>query len=259
MNVLDELTDFYYSYTDEKGYIGSTENGRLIPYFVVKKTASPIILLQYAIHAREYITTYLAIEQIKDFIKNGTIGTAYFVPAVNIDGIEIALNKKPLYKANARSVDLNVNFDALWGKGESNEVVKGDQNYIGTHPFSERESKSLRDFTLNVMPDMTVSYHSKGEEIYYEFFQTGKRLERDFVLAKSVADVTGYAIKSTLGSCGGYKDWCIDKLKIPSLTIEVGNDCLTHPIKKRSLGKIYKKNKRVVTTLMQKLLEIKCN
>ncbi len=259
MNVLDELQNFYTSYTGEKGYIGSTEKGRLIPYFAVKKTEFPVILLQYAIHAREYITTYLAIEQIKEFLANGRVGTAYFIPAVNIDGIDIAISKKPMYKANANGVDLNVNFDALWGQGKSNVRYKGDQNYIGKHPFSESESKSLRDFTINVMPDMTVSYHSKGEEIYYEFFQPKERLERDFVFAKAISDLTGYIIKSTFGSCGGYKDWCIDRLKIPSLTIEVGNDSLKHPIKKRSLAKIYQKNKRVVTILMQKLLEIKCN
>ena len=103
---------------------------------------------------------------------------------------------------------------------------------------------------------MTVSYHCKGEEIYYEFYQCQKDLIRDRVLAKKVAKVTGYALKSTPNSAGGYKDWCIEKLKIPALTIEVASDNLVHPILKRHLRSIYKKNKRVVFTLIQGLNEV---
>ena len=69
MNVLDELKIFYKEFSGEKGYIGSTEKGKLIAYFAVRKTSSPKILIQYAIHAREYVTTYLAMKQIKDFDK----------------------------------------------------------------------------------------------------------------------------------------------------------------------------------------------
>lgn len=253
MNVLDELKNFYNKFSGEKGYIGSTEQGKLIPYFIVQKTFKPKVLIQYAIHAREYVTTYLAMKQIKDFDRFGTIGTVYFIPAVNIDGIEIALTQKPLYKANARGVDLNVNFDARWGTGEQNKNVKGDQNYIGEHPFSERESRNLRDFTLAVLPDATISYHCKGEEIYYEFYQYGKALIRDKKIAMAVAQETGYSIKPTPYSSGGYKDWCIEKLKIPALTIEVGEDSLSHPLTKENLGKIYCKNKGVVSAIMREL------
>ena len=59
-----------------------------------------------------------------------------------------------------------------------------------------------------------------------------------------MAKVTGYAIKSAPNSAGGYKDWCIEKLKIPALTIEVGNDDLTHPIGEEHLVEIYKQNKK---------------
>lgn len=256
MNVLEELKIFYDNFDGEKGYMGSSGKGKLIPYFAVKKTPKPILLIQYAIHAREYVTTYLAMAQIKDYIKNGKLGSVYFIPALNVDGIEISLNEKPLYKANAFGVDLNVNFDARWGNGKQNVRFKNDENYIGVEPFSEQESKDLRDFTLSVMPDMTVSYHSKGEEIYYEFFQDEMALKRDYSLAKVVAKETGYKIKSTIGSCGGYKDWCIEKLKIPALTIEVGKDDLSHPLKKEHLVDIYQKNKGVINALMRKLFKI---
>ncbi len=255
MNVIEELEKFYFDFKGEKGYIGSTVNGKLIPYLVVQKTMYPTLLVQYSIHAREYVTTYLALKQVEQFSDKGKVGTVFFVPMVNIDGVKIALEKKPLYKANANGVDLNVNFDARWGAGKQNVRYICDQNFIGEYPFSEPESKALKDFTLLVKPDMTISYHSKGEEIYYEFFQDEKRLKHDYDLAKIVASTTGYTIKSTPDSCGGYKDWCIDTLKIPSLTIEVGDDGWQHPIKKDKIKEIYQKNECVLCALTQKLWE----
>ena len=250
MDIIEKIYGFYNAFDGEKGFIGYTEQGKPIPYFKVKKTSSPIILIQYAIHAREFITAHLAILQIMDFKKNGKKGTVYFIPAVNLDGIEISLNSKPLYKANSRGVDLNVNFDARWGTGKDNIRQVGDENYIGAEPFSESETRALRDFTNLVKPDITVSYHSKGEEIYWEFFQGEKERERDYKLAKKLSLVTGYKLKSTPFSAGGYKDWCIEKLKIPSFTIEVGRDEINHPVCTRYLMEIFLQNRDVVKVLV---------
>ncbi len=248
MSVLNAVEKFYKKYDGEKGYIGTSENKRLIPYFVVGNGANPVILAQYGMHAREYITCYLALEHAKYYYGNFN-GTLYIVPMVNPDGISIALNGKPNYKANANGVDLNVNFDARWGTGKDNLRKKADANYIGTHPFCASETRALRDFTLLVKPEITVSYHSKGEEIYYEFYQKEPQKSRDKSIAQAVSNATGYQIKPTPNSAGGYKDWCIEKLKIPALTIEVGSNDLTHPIKKKYLVGIFEKNKEVFSVI----------
>ena len=73
------------------------------------------------------------------------------------------------------------------------------------------------------------------------------------MIANAVASVTGYKIKKTPLSAGGYKDWCIARLKIPSLTIEVGKDKLKHPLKKCALKDIYKKNKCVLKVLTERI------
>ena len=187
MNVIYEVENFYQSYSGNKGVIGYSHLKKPIYFFEVYKSEYPVAIFQYSIHAREYVTAYLAIEQIKEFVLKGTCGRVFFVPLVNPDGVKIAIEENPLYKANARGVDLNINFDARWGTGDSNVRVKGAQNYIGEYAFSEPESIALRDFTLKVKPDFTVSYHSKGEEIYYEFFQDEKAKSRDEKLAQAVA------------------------------------------------------------------------
>lgn len=256
MDVIEELKFFYKRFDGEKGSIGKSFCGKDILYFAVKKTAFPKIIVQYTIHAREYICTLLALKQIEDFLRLGEKGTVYFIPLVNPDGVEIALSKNPLYKANGRGVDLNVNFDAHWGEGKLNTHVCGSENFIGEQPFSEPESRALRDFTLKVKPDLTVSYHSKGEEIYWEFFQVGNRRLRDFSFAKAVSKATGYGIKSTPDSAGGYKDWCVERLKIPALTLEVGSDELSHPIGKENLSEVYHKNAKVIFALIEEFGEI---
>lgn len=251
MDVLKKLENFYRSYRGYKGRIGQSRNGAPIYLFSVRKTRRPKIIVTYGIHAREHITTLLALKHVKDFEKYGEIGWVYFVPAVNPDGIRIALNKDPLYKANAQGVDLNVNFDARWGTGAQNVFVPGSENYVGEYPFSEPETVALRDFTLNIKPDLTLSYHCKGEEIYWEFFQDEKQRERDYKFAKALSQSTGYPLVTPNGSAGGYKDWCIEKLKIPALTIEVGKDSLSHPLSDKHLPDVYEKNKNALLALTE--------
>lgn len=253
MEVYREVYDFYSEFEGEKGVIGKSFFGLPIFYMAVRKTDYPKVIFQYSIHAREYLTAYLALKQIERFLEVGKIGTGYFIPLVNPDGVNIATHGSPLYKANGRGVDLNVNFDARWGKGIKNATVKGEENYIGEYPFSEPETIALRDFTLKISPQATISYHCKGEEIYYQFHQKKPEKIKGEILANAVKSVTGYKIKNTPFSCGGYKDWCISKLKIPALTIEVGDDKLSHPLGKENLQSIYQKNERVVEVVMGRL------
>ena len=50
-------------------------------------------------------------------------------------------------------------------------------------------------------------------------------------------------------SSGGLKDYAIEKLKIPALTVELGSDELTHPIREESLNEIYEKHKTIAKDL----------
>ena len=258
MDILEKTKKFYLGYKGEKFVIGKSEFNKPIYCFAVKKTERPKVIIQYCIHAREYVTAYLALKHIDRFNEYAKFGTVYFIPIMNPDGVKICLDFNPLYKANGRGVDLNVNFDARWGTGEFNKTSAGDKDFIGEKPFSERETKALRDFTIDIKPDLTISYHAKGEEIYWQFFQDKATCVRDLALAKAVARLTGYKIKATPNSAGGYKDWCVQELKIPALTIEVGPDELTHPITEESIDDIYIKNERVPEMVTEYLWERIC-
>ena len=232
----------------------------------------PVGIITYAIHGREFITAKLAIVHFQ----TGVYGSAWLVPLVNPDGAllsQIGLQSAPkreweklrninggrwdfsLWKANGRGVDLNVNFDAEWGKGKKNVFAASPENFVGKTPFSEMETKALRDFTLQIQPNYTLSYHTKGEEIYWYFGQSEKQKKRDEALAKSLSQATMYPLKKTYGSVGGYKDWCIQHLKIPAFTVEAGSDSYAHPLRENAFLQIKEKNKFALLALSKAVSE----
>lgn len=228
MNVYEEVQVFYESYCGEKRVIGKSVEGRDLFAMHIGAKSGVQGIAQYAIHGREWITSLIALAHIRRGLSRGGI---WVLPLTNPDGAILSESGlRPLWKANARGVDLNVNFDARWGSGVSNVRQKSSENYIGERPFSEPETQALRDFTLEINPAFTVSFHTKGEEIYYEFHQPLVRKLRDRRLAQALSSSTGYPLVTIKNSAGGYKDWCIQELKIPAFTVEVGSDELTHPI-----------------------------
>lgn len=216
---------FYKNYKGRKCVIGYSFKGRAIVAFHVGSPFGRQYISTYAIHGREWITARLGIRHVKNPTEEG----GWIIPLVNPDGAIISQTKYPMWKANARGVDLNVNFDADWGSGRLNTRVRGASDCIGDAPFSESESLALANFTAKIRPYVTFSFHTKGGEIYWEFDGRG-----DEGGARILAQSTGYAVKKIVGSAGGYKDWCIQKLGIPAYTIECGADSLSHPITRLS-------------------------
>ena len=257
MDVEAEVEGFPVPAGGEKRLFGKSLFGRPL-YAIRVGSGRPVCLAQYAIHAREWITAKLALAHLSCGIR----GTLWAVPIANPDGVGLCLHgvfSAPeasregllllngssdfsLWKANGRGVDLNVNFAANWGEGKRNVRVPASENYIGPSPFSEPETQALKKFTEEIRPDFTLSYHTKGEEIYWYYHQSLAACARDKRLALALSDATGYPLCHAGGSTGGYKDWCIKKLKIPSFTIEAGSDGFCHPLKEDEYGDVEEHN-----------------
>lgn len=224
--IYEEVKNFYQSYNGKKCVIGYSLKNREIFAFHIGDVYGKQFIAVYAVHGREWITARLAVKHIKKGIKKGC-GGGWIVPLLNPDGAVISQEKYPMWKANARGVDINCNFDADWGNGRLNTRTRGSENCIGDRPFSEPETLALKNFTLKINPFVTFSFHTKGGEIYWEYGGRG-----DLNGARLIAKSTGYKALKIYGSCGGYKDWCIQKLGIISYTVECGDDRLNHPIKR---------------------------
>ena len=258
-------------------HIGASVLGRMIPMIHVGSCAGNQIIIQGAIHAREHITAKLIVMQVCRMLdreqgignrEQVSDGGVYFIPMSNPDGVCLCqfgldsvknngckkylleINKGnpdfSLWKANINAVDLNCNFPARWGTGAQNVTAPAPESYIGPLAASEPETRALMDVTAKINPALTISYHCKGREIYWQFHQTGERLLRDKRIAEMFAKETGYAlIDGAGGSAGGYKDWCIERFKIPAYTFEAVDDKYQHPVPYSALTAEYPLNKDI--------------
>lgn len=258
--------------------IGQTKCKRNIyKWSCVFDSTRPFVLIQASIHAREFITTDIAykfIRQIEnDYANLKDLGTPNIIilPMVNPDGVELVkygLKSVPkrlhnqilkinnssdfkMFKANINGVDLNNNFNALWERQKGSDKPS-PSGFKGECFESEIETKTLARETKFYNVSFSISLHAKGEEIYYRFYQKKQNNSRDKKIAKCVQDCIGYKIKNVeRKSSGGYKDWCIQKLGIPALTIEVGDDTINHPIEEKYAENIFYKLKGLCYTLYE--------
>ena len=65
---------------------------------------------------------------------------------------------------------------------------------------------------------------------------------------EAVSAVTGYSLEGNFsGSCAGYKDWAMDELEIPSLTIEIGVG--DSPLSLRECYSIFMRNQKILPAI----------
>ena len=231
----------------------STLNQEIYGYHI-GEYSGPQILIEGGIHAREYPATLVVVGMAKYLsTRDITNGGIYIIPLVNPDGVRLVLDgvdwltceKQREYvlsinegssdfsqwKADIWAVDLNVNFPALWGGGGQNVFCPSPANWVGYYPASEREVRTLMELTDNIRPALTLSYHTKGEVIYYGFETlTPEEIARDLEIANIISGINGYIPVKTENSTGGYSDWVSETYRIPAFTVEVGNASLPTPI-----------------------------
>ena len=159
------------------------------------------------------------------------------------------------WKSNANGVDLNRNFDALWESYNDHLGHASADHYKGTAPECELESKALADLTRQFQFDATLSYHTQGEVIYWNFGQEGELKDMSLLLANRVSELTGYRLDGNFQALdtAGYKDWAISKMGIPSLTIEAGHG--GNPVDPAQMDAIWRENRNVVPMTLKLLKE----
>lgn len=115
------------------------------------------------------------------------------------------------WKANAHGVDLNKNFDAnyydlskkkwvnFWyykGFGPITEFYShkpGPYYYRGKHPYSEPETKAMKDYILSHNFKNILSIHNRGEIFYYDkIFMSNTYRKKVKEISKSIAKLSGY-------------------------------------------------------------------
>ncbi len=140
----------------------------------------PALFYTGTIHAREWIGIELALAYARYVIENIDYdpqlrqllsrATFYMVPCANPDGFEYSRNHFSFWRKNRRQnadgsygVDLNRNFSVGF---EPNKNTTSNV-YSGPEPFSEPETRALRDFVL-AHPNISIAldYHSQGNVFF---------------------------------------------------------------------------------------------
>lgn len=126
------------------------------------------------IHAREWISSAVTLHLLEKLLQDtGDIGSldVYVVPMVNPDGYEYSRMHNRFWRKNRRKtstradcvgVDLNRNWDFHYGAGASDNECS--EVFMGTEPFSEPETKALRDAMTRVKDQLklVLCLHSYG-------------------------------------------------------------------------------------------------
>jgi len=165
--------------------IGKTwEERDIIAVTITKNIKSnlekPALFFTGTIHAREwvgieislsfakYILEHIEYEPILNSILDKS--TLYMVPCANPDGFEYSRNHFSFWRKNRRKnldgsygVDLNRNFEVGFSKNNN----MSSNVYSGIEPFSEPETRALRDFALS-HKNITIAldYHSQGNVFF---------------------------------------------------------------------------------------------
>ncbi|VEF49621.1 peptidase M14 carboxypeptidase A [Bacillus freudenreichii] len=238
--------------------VGKSEYGRNI-YAVSLGKGKPTAFINGSHHAREWLTTnlnmYMIEQYAKAYEKNTKIQgydvrkvlnetTIWFMPMVNPDGVTlqqqglkafpksthaslIVMNNGSSnfkrWKANAKGVDLNRQYDAGWATIAGSPGRPSYKNYKGKAPATAAEVKAVLKLDAEIDPEIAVAYHTSGKILYWNYKQTGAAYNRDHAMAKTIGKMTGYGLvypKST-PSGGGYTDWFIQARKRPGFTPEI--------------------------------------
>ncbi|MFA9373166.1 MAG: M14 family zinc carboxypeptidase [Poseidonibacter sp.] len=165
--------------------IGETWEKRDINLITISKDIKsadkkPALFFTGTIHAREWVGHELGIEfatyilehldtdpTLQTYLENSTI---YMVPCANPDGYEYSRTHFSFWRKNRRQnvdgtygVDLNRNFPI----GFVSSTAPISNVYGGPEPFSEPETRALRDF-VEAHNNITIAldYHSQGNVFF---------------------------------------------------------------------------------------------
>ncbi len=165
--------------------IGRTWEGREILLVTVtpdvgSAEGKPALFYTGCAHAREWIGIELAAAFVRHVVANIDLDaelaaildrtTLYLVPCLNPDGFELSRNHFSLWRKNlrdngdgTRGVDLNRNFPI----GFKTNTQTNSNLYPGPEPFSEPETRAIRDFVENhANIAVALDYHSHGNVFF---------------------------------------------------------------------------------------------
>lgn len=120
------------------------------------------------------------------------------------------------------AVDLNLQFPAGWENAKEIKYNQGfnkpaPRDFVGFGPLTEPEALAIYNFTLSHNFKLIISYHTQGQEIYWNFQNINP--PHGFEIGTHFANSSGYLLANVPynSSFAGFKDWFILNFNRPRL------------------------------------------
>jgi hypothetical protein len=122
-------------------------------------------------------------------------------------------------------VDLNRNYDYMWGKPGSSRNPKSE-TYCGPYPFSEPETRAVKEFVEKHNIRISISLHSGIEAILFPWGYKSEKVNDNEVtsIAYNLSKITGWIsmqISNLYPVSGCFEDWIYSNYGVPSFTCEI--------------------------------------
>ena len=202
-----------------------------------------LFFIQYVVEHYENDT----LPEIRNAINNTQI---FLIPMINPDGVMADTRKNCVpnhgpfgYSSSVTSygVNLNRNYDDPWFLAYLFPVqyylpfILSDSsfNYRGPYPFSENETRAVKDFAEAHAIIISISYHSYGEFIIYPWLHTTKQTPDEPLfrsVGENISSINHYyllvkedrRIPLYGGTLGSSENWLYREKGTIAYTIEAG-------------------------------------
>lgn len=199
--------------------IGYSKQGRAIIAYLFG-TGAKKILFTGALHGNERNTKSLLDAWIGELEARATDipgGTQVVViPLLNPDGF--AANTR----TNSANVDLNRNFDTTdWKKDIDNVYGQPFPGGGGETAMSEPETQAIANYSLQLRPTLTLSYHSVAGYAIANTCGASAARASAYASSSGYRNMTGVSGAFDYEITGTYDDWLCQRLGLASVLIEL--------------------------------------
>jgi hypothetical protein len=219
--------------------IGQSVQARAIEAYIYGTGATPLLFVGGIHGGYEWNSVMLSYEFIDYLENNPSIIpdniSVMIIPSANPDGVFALTDKVGRFSTqdikqdiadgtgrfNAKGVDLNRNFDCKWQKESRwrNNIVSA-----GEAPFSEPETRALRDFIFENNPASVIFWHSQANAVYASECENGI-LPETLVLMNTYSSASLYKAVESFDAydiTGDAEGW-LASIRIPSITVELSS------------------------------------
>ncbi|MCK4328579.1 hypothetical protein KAX02_01930 [candidate division WOR-3 bacterium] len=222
----------------------------------------PRVLFNGLHHAEEFVSTEVCMYLINELLSGYGYDTEitswidsieiWIIPNLNPEGHNVAItgidtiwrknkrdnNENGQFDTDFDGVDLNRNYDFKWDIGGSTDP--SSEYYRGPYPFSENETRIIRDLTLQNQFIFDICYHCARtgliEIVYFPWRWQGV-FSPDNAVIEPIADSVARRIPNfagtgtytpmyaTLSQGGSARNWFYGAMGTIPLTIELSERC----------------------------------